>query len=423
MNIRKRRNSMLAGFLAAALALSLVAGFAPTVSAEKSSAAIQNELNDLEKEKDKIDKELKALESQLSSNMDEMEAIVAQKNIIDQEVFLLYQQIENINSQLIAYSNLIADKQDELDRTEARLAELQQQNQERIRAMEKNGTLSYWSVIFKANNFSDLLDRLRMVREIADADRRRVDEMTTAMKAVAEAKASLESEKTALEDTQAELEASQVKLEEKRAEADKLLAKLVAKGQEYQALVDAAEHDRDELKEEILEKEEQYDAAKDREYKEYLAQLQQQQKPSYSGGTAGSSNTVAGVDWLVPISYTAFTSPFGWRTHPIYGDQRFHKGVDLAAPSGTPIIATRSGVVTATTYDSSSGYYVIINHQDGFSSRYLHMTHYIVSPGQYVYAGQKIGYCGSTGGSTGPHLHFGIYYNGSPVNPALYIKI
>ncbi len=420
MITRKKLNSLIAGLLAAVL---LVGVCAPTVNAEKSSAAIKNELNDLEKEKAKIDKELKALEKQLSGNLSEMQAIVAQKNVIDQEVFLLYQQIENINTQMIAYTNLIADKQDELDQTEARLAELQEQNKERIRAMEKNGSVSYWSVIFKANNFSDLLDRLRMVREIADADRRRVDEMTEAMKAVAEAKASLEAERVALEDTQKELEESQKKLEQKREEADKLLAQLVARGQEYQALVDAAEHDRDDLKEQIVDKTEQYDAARDREYKQYLAQMQQQQKPSYSGGSAGSSNTVAGVDWLVPISYTAFTSAFGWRTHPIYGDRRFHKGVDLAAPTGTPIYATRSGVVTATTYDSSSGYYVIIDHQDGFSSRYLHMTHYIVSPGQYVYAGQKIGECGSTGGSTGPHLHFGIYLNGSPVNPANYIKI
>ncbi len=420
MITRKKLNSLIAGFLAFVLLMGVCA---PTVNAEKSSAAIKNELNALEKEKAEIDKELKALEKQLSGNLSEMQAIVAQKNVIDQEVFLLYQQIENINTQMIAYTNLIADKQDELDQTEARLAELQEQNKERIRAMEKNGSLSYWSVIFKANNFSDLLDRLRMVREIADADRRRVDEMTEAMKAVAEAKASLEAERVALEDTQKELEESQKKLEQKREEADKLLAQLVARGQEYQALVDAAEHDRDDLKEQIVDKTEQYDAARDREYKQYLAQMQQQQKPSYSGGSAGSSNTVAGVDWLVPISYTAFTSAFGWRTHPIYGDRRFHKGVDLAAPTGTPIYATRSGVVTATTYDSSSGYYVIIDHQDGFSSRYLHMTHYIVSPGQYVYAGQKIGECGSTGGSTGPHLHFGIYLNGSPVNPANYIKI
>ena len=90
--------------------------------------------------------------------------------------------------------------------------------------------------------------------------------------------------------------------------------------------------------------------------------------------------------------------------------------------SGTPIVATRSGVVNKTSYDSSSGYYVKIDHQDGFESKYLHMTHYIVKPGQSVSAGQVIGYVGSTGASTGPHLHFAIMYKGSHVNPAAYIK-
>jgi murein DD-endopeptidase MepM/ murein hydrolase activator NlpD len=100
-----------------------------------------------------------------------------------------------------------------------------------------------------------------------------------------------------------------------------------------------------------------------------------------------------------------------------------HNGVDLAGISGTPIYAARSGKVTTATYGSSGGYYVNINHGDGFSSIYLHMTHYIVSAGQYVNQGQVIGYMGSTGASTGPHLHFGIAYNGVYVNPANYISI
>ncbi|MBQ7341229.1 MAG: peptidoglycan DD-metalloendopeptidase family protein [Oscillospiraceae bacterium] len=422
MNIRKR---VLSGFLAIALLAGIFVNDRPMeVSAAKSSAAIKNELNDLEEEKAKIDKELKALQKQLADHKGEMQAMVNQKNVIDQEITLMYQQIDNINDQLTAYNNLIADKQDELDKTEARLAELQVQNAERIRAMEKNGKLSYWAVIFDANSFSDLLDRLKIVRQIQAADRNLMSEMNQAIADVAEAKAGLEAEKTSLEATKAELAESQKKLEEKRAEADKLLAQLAERGLEFEAMVSESLHDSATLKEQILEKEEQYDAAKDREYKEYLAQMQQQQKPNYSGGNAGTSNTVAGVDWLVPISYTAFTSAYGWRDHPVYGGQRFHHGVDLAAPSGTPIYATRSGVVTTASYEAGgAGNYVSINHKDGFSSIYMHMTRYVVYAGQYVYAGQVIGYCGSTGASTGPHLHFGIYYNGSSVNPANYIKI
>lgn len=421
MNIRKR---VLCGFLAVLLMASFFAISAPKAEAAKSSAAIKNELNELEEEKAKIDKELKALQKQLADHKGEIQAMVNQKNVIDQEITLLYGQIDNINSQLIAYNNLIADKQDELDKNEQHLAELQAQNAERIRAMEKNGKLSYWAVIFQANSFSDLLDRLKIVRQIQEADNNLMSEMNAAIAAVSEAKAALEAEKTSLEATKAELAESQKKLEQKRADADKLLAELAKKGVEYQALVDESLHDSATLKKQILEKEEQYDAAKDREYKEYLAQLQQQQKPSYSGGSAGTSNNVAGVDWLVPISYTAFTSAYGWRDHPVYGGQRFHHGVDLAAPSGTPIYATRSGVVNTASYEAGgAGNYVSIDHKDGYSSIYMHMTRYVVYAGQYVYAGQVIGYCGSTGASTGPHLHFGIYYNGSSVNPANYIKI
>ena len=422
MNIGKK---ILSGLLAVVLVAGLFVSYRPTeVSAAKSSAAIKNELNDLEKEKAEIDKELKALQKQLSDHKGEIKAMVNQKNVIDQEITLLYGQIDNINGQLTAYNNLIADKQDELDATELRLAELQVKNAERIRAMEKNGKLSYWAVIFEANSFSDLLDRLKIVRQIQKSDKNLMREMNEAIADVAEAKAGLEAEKTSLEQTKAELAESQKKLEEKRADADKLLAELAERGLEYEALVEDSLHDSATLKQQILEKEEQYDAAKDREYKEYLAQMQQQQKPSYSGGSAGTSNNVAGVDWLVPISYTAFTSAYGWRDHPVYGGQRFHHGVDLAAPSGTPIYATRSGVVNVASYEAGgAGNYVSIDHKDGYSSIYMHMTRYVVYAGQYVYAGQVIGYCGSTGASTGPHLHFGIYKNGSSVNPANYIKI
>ena len=115
------------------------------------------------------------------------------------------------------------------------------------------------------------------------------------------------------------------------------------------------------------------------------------------------------------------SSPYGYRVHPVYGDWRFHSGVDFGIGEGSPIYATRSGVVTTATYDWSAGYYVTINHGDGFASSYLHMTHYIVTAGDYVDQGQIIGYVGSTGTSTGPHLHFTIYYNGSTVNPMEYL--
>lgn len=418
MKNRKLWVSILAGLLAALMIFGIIAGALPTyVHAEKSSAQLKQELNQMQEELKKNQSEVSKIEGQLSSNMNKMEEVVEQKNLVDQQIFLLHQQVQNISQQITAYNTLIADKQEELDLATARWQELNEKYKERIRAMEENGTVSYWSVLFKANNFSDFLDRLNMIEEIAAADQRRLKEINEAADAMQKAKSELEADRTALQTSKKELEDSTAKLEESQKESDKLLKQLIATGEEYQKLLDEAERKESETASKIDSLEYAYDAAKEREYQEWLAA----NPPSSSGS---GSNTVDGITWLMPINYTYFSSPFGWRIHPIYGDSRFHYGVDLSAPQGTPIYASRGGQVTTAAYEAGgAGYWVSINHLDGFATRYMHMTHFIVSPGQYVAAGQIIGYCGSTGGSTGPHLHFGVYYNGSAVNPAKYINI
>lgn len=423
MKKRKLWVSIMAGILATVMVLSLIGSIVPILAdAAESSSELKKQLDALKAEKAEIDSTIAELEGQLSDNMTEMEQIVTQKNVIDQEIFMLHEQVDNINQQISAYNLLIADKQEELESAEKRLADLNEKNKERIRAMEEDGSLSYWSVLFQANDFADLLDRLNMVEEIAASDQRRLKEMSEAAQVVATAKEELETERATLEQTKEELSVSQKSLEEKRTEADALLAKLIATGAEFEALLDKAEQDVEDLLNKIEDKEDAYDEAK---YNEWLATSvpPTTKPPVFSGGSAGEGNTVGGVTWLVPCDYTRFSSPYGYRIHPVYGDWRFHSGVDLAAPSGTPIIASRSGVVTLATYDWSAGYYVTIDHLDGYETKYLHMTHYIVSKGDYVSAGQVIGYVGSTGTSTGAHLHFGVYYNGSSVNPANYINI
>ena len=409
--------------MALVMVLGLIAGFIPAAHAY-SSSELKAQLDALKAEKAKLDAEIKELKGQISENNSDMKEMVEQKNLIDQEIFLLYQQEENINGQIATYSLLIADKQEQLVAAETNFAELTEQNKERIQAMEEEGEVSYWSVLFQANDFPDLLDRFNMVQEIAAADKRRLEALDAAAKEVTEAKASLEVEKVALEESKAELTATQEQLAVKREEADKLLAELVAKGMEYEEMMEQSEDEQAQLAKEIANKKDEYDKAK---YQEWLATsippTTKPKAPSSSSGGSTSSNTVGGITWKVPIKYTAFTSPFGWRTHPISGTRKFHYGVDLAAPTGRPIYATRSGTVDTATYGSSAGYYVQINHGDGYKSIYMHMTHYIVKRGQHVSQGQVIGYCGSTGGSTGPHLHFGISYRGSYVNPANYIRI
>lgn len=420
MDKRKLLISIIAGLMAAVMILGLIAMAIPPARAEKSSSEIQEEIDALKAEQKENREQLATLQGQLSENQEEIEQIVAQKNNLDQQVFLLSQQVQNLNKQITAYNSLIADKQAELDAATARYDDLNRQYKERVRAMEENGSVSYWSVLFQANNFSDLLDRLNMIEEIAAADQRRMKELDEAAKAVETAKTELEAEKIGLENSKRELETTSQQMEVAKAEADQLLQTLIAKGQEYQSLIDEHEKIESDTAQQLDEKEAAYDKAKEREYQEWLAA----QTPPAPSVSVNVNVDTSGLTWVLPISYTRFSSPFGWRTHPIYGDIRFHAGVDLSAPTGTPIVATRAGVVTVTSFEAGgAGYYVNINHLDGFVTRYMHMTHYIVAPGQTVSAGQIIGYCGSTGASTGPHLHFGVYYNGAAVNPAQFINI
>ena len=423
MDKRKLFVSILAGIMAAVMLLGLIAGFIPTTAHAAKSSELKAQLDALKADKKEIDAKIKGIKADIKENNNDMKEMVAQKDLIDQEITLLYDQVDNINEQISTYSLLIADKQEQLVAAESNFAQLTEQNKDRIQAMEEEGEVSYWSVLFQANDFPDLLDRLNMVQEIAAADQRRLQELDAAAKEVNAAKADLEVEKVALEESKTELEATQEELEVKRAEADKLLAQLVEKGMEFEEYMDEAEEAQAKLAKDIANKKDEYDKAK---YQEWLATsippTTKPKKPSSSGGST-STSTVGGIKWKVPIKYTAFTSPFGYRTHPVYGGKRFHYGVDLAAPTGTPIYATRAGTVTIARYDSSAGNYVQINHGDGFKSVYMHMTKDTVKVGQKVSQGQVIGYCGSTGASTGPHLHFGISYNGSYVNPANYIKI
>ena len=421
MKISKKIIPVIIGVLALVLVGALALCSVPVEADAATSSELKEQLAELEKEKDKINDQLAELEGLLSENLSEMEAIVAQKNVIDQEIFTLYQKTVNINEQITVYNALIADKQEELDAANARLTELNEKNKARIRAMEEGGTLSYWSVLFEANSFSDFLDRLNMVEEIAASDEQRLQEMSEAAKEVEAAKKELEEGQLAAKETKAELEAAQKEMQVKRQEADVLLAQLVAKGDEYEKYIADKEAEEDELLASIENVEDLYEDAK---YSEWLATSvpPTTKPPSTSGGNAGEGTTTGGLTWLKPTTYSRVSSPYGWRIHPVYGDWRFHNGVDLSAGFDTPIVATRSGKVVVAQYSSSAGYYVTIDHGDGYQSKYLHMTHYIVNVGDTVTAGQVIGYVGSTGTSTGPHLHFTITYGGEYVNPADYIK-
>ena len=417
--MKKQRISILAGLLAAVMILSLLLTLLPASVSAASSSEIRNQLNDLKDQKKELAEQISQVKGQYQANENEIEDMVNRKNTIDQQIALLHAQIDNINQQIAAYALLIADKQDELDEAQSRLDELNEKNKERIRAMEEDGNISYWSIIFKASSFSDLLDRLSMIEEIAASDQKRLKELSEAADLVASAQAELKSEKDELSETRQELNATQAELDDKRAEADALLTELVARGEEFQAMLDASEALQEELMEQIAQKEKDLKAA---EYQEWLATYVPPTTKPTGSDTTPSDGAPSSSGWISPLKSYKLTSPFGMRKHPILGYERMHNGVDMAAPAGTPIYAAKSGKVTAASFQSGgAGNYVSINHGDGFSSIYMHMTRYIVSVGDYVSAGQVIGYVGSTGLSNGNHLHFGISYNGTYVNPMKYI--
>ena len=412
MKNRKFWVSLMAGILAGVMLLSLIFSILPVTVSAATSAEIKEEIEKLEDEQMGIWMEMDELEAQQDENWESTEEMVAQKDNIDQQINLLNTEIENINAQIRNYALLIAENQKELDEAEAVLGDLSEKNKERIRAMEEEGKLSYWSVLFKASSFMDLIDRLNMIEEIQAADERRLEELAQAAEKVAQARTALEEEKASLETSRQELDEAQAVLDEKRAEADEILAALNAEQRELVAMYEEYEQLEAALSQEIADMEKQYTEQKKKE--------EEAARPPASNG-GGSASAPSSGGWVTPCAYTVLTSAYGWRTHPITGKQSFHNGVDLANVSDTPIYAAKSGTVTVATYNGVYGYYVQINHGDGFSSLYGHMTHYIVGVGQSVSAGQVIGYMGSTGWSTGPHLHFTIYYNGNTVNPMNYI--
>ena len=408
----------------------------PTPANAASSSEIRKQINVLKEEKEAIQEKIEEVQAQYEENENEIANIIAKKNVIDQEVQLLYEQIRNINEQISSFNVLIADKQDELDNAEANYAQLSEANKSRIRTMEEEGEVSYWEVIFKANSFTDLLDRLNMVEEIASADRRHLQELSDAAENVELAQAALETEKEDLEVTKLELDATELELDAKREEADALIQELLEKADDLEALEAEFEAQEQAFLEEIAAKEIEYDAAKQAEWEAYMATYvpptTAPAATSTNNGTTTSSGstttttttttTASSATWLVPCSYTSITSPFGYRTAPTTGASTYHPGVDLDTGTGWPVYATRAGIAY-TAYGSAAGNYVTIDHQDGFKSVYMHLSGFSISNGTIVSAGQQIGLTGSTGVSTGDHLHFGISLNGVYVNPCLYVNL
>lgn len=436
---KKKLVAFTAAVLAGVMAISLVADFLTGSVSAASSSEIQSQIDALQQQQQDLKDQMAQLETNLEANKKDIKSMITRKNGIDQQIALLHAQITVVKQTVTAYNLMIADKQDELDIAEKRLSTLHTAYKDRIRAMEEQGEISYWSVIFEANSFFEMLDHIQMVAEIARADRQRLAEIREVAQQVDQTRTELQEHKKSLEQQRRELEASEESLTVKRGEADGLLLELLVKGDEYAFEMSESEKLQHDLMNQIAGLENDKELA---EYLEWLATsvpptttttvppttkpsptVRPSTRPTDPTNQAGTGNKVDGYVWYIPTKDYRVSSEFGPRTHPITGKpDTYHYGIDLAAAEGTPIFATRDGVVRVTAYqDGGAGYYVSLGHEGGYISVYMHMTHYIVKKGEYVKAGQIIGYVGSTGGSTGNHLHFGIAKDGTYVNPRLYL--
>ena len=451
MKNSKKFTSILAGIMAVAMILSLLLSMVPAASAA-SSSELRKQIEAMKKTQKELRERMAGIESDMEANENEILEMVGKKNVIDQEIAILYAEIDNINQQISAYNLLIADQQVQLEEAQFRYQQLNEKYKDRIRAMEEEGEVSYWSVLFKANSFADLLDRLNMVAEIAAADQRRLNELREAADAVDAAKNELQLQKEELEETRSGLTATESELEGKRSEAMKIIQDLVAQGADFENLLREAEDEEDFLQSELSDLQVEYNAAKESEEEAYWAaywatyvpptteaptQATRPTTEATSGNdtpatteattptekpTEPAKPPASGERWIIPTSYRYVSSPFGEREAPTAGASTYHNGIDLAAPENTPIVASRSGTVLRANHSSSGGNQVIIDHGDGYKSYYLHMTRYVVGAGQKVTQGQVIGYVGSTGISSGNHLHFGIRTSSGYVNPAAYVS-
>lgn len=320
---------------------------------------------------------------------DELESVENEREDISNQLAATEDKIEELNAKVSSLNNEISAASDKIAKTEAEIASKQEdmQNREdglndRLRVMYKNGSIGFIDVLLGSNSISEFISNLEMIQRIYQNDMDVLDTLQKEAEELEEIRAELQKEKDALAAKRAELDAD-------RAELDSLVAELEAREDELLAESEAL-----------------------------TAKIQSMTSPDteYQGDGAWV--------WPAPASHY-LTSYFGWRMHPVYGTWRYHSGIDIGASYGTNVLAAAPGtVILSQDYGNYSyGECIIIDHGGGISSLYGHMVRGSrrVQVGDTVSAGQVIGLVGSTGVSTGPHLHFEVRENGQVVEPLDYV--
>ncbi len=347
--------------------------------------------------KDKIEEADKRIEDS-KKKLQEAKAAKAsaeeQKAIIDAQISDIVSNIVALNNEIDLANAQIAEKEIELANAQRMLDNNKEYFKRRVVSMYKSGGSTYIELIFGAEDMNDFFNRVDMLQYVLENDKKIIDEMTEARDTVIAAKEVIETKK-------AELEEAKVLAEEQKAMLDESLA-------QQQTILD-------QLSEEIEINEEEAAAAQkekdefNKQLEEELAKLNTPPSGNYSGGR---------MAWPIPQGGT-ITSPYGYRTYPSKG---LHTGLDIAIRSGSTIAAAESGTVIKVVHGTTGyGKYLMVDHGGGYVTLYAHTSKIIVSKGQKVARGEKIAEVGSTGFSTGPHLHFEVRVNGTAVNPIGYI--
>ena len=369
------------------------------------------------KEKQQQIKDAEALTKELKSNLTNAKEIKAQLESLKSDTAAY---ITKLDAELLAIQEKIDDTKAQIAEKEQEIAEITVELEEaieteesqyeamkkRIKFMYEKGDTFYLELMLNAQSFGDFLTKADYIEQLSAYDRKKLDEYTEIREWTELVKQTLEAEETALEELKASQEAEEASLEELLEEKETELAN-------YQRDIATKEQ---QISNYTTNIEDQADLIEELE-----AAILAEQK-----AIAAKNGIVLTYDggkftWPAP-SYVKITDDYGWRTHPITGKQSFHSGVDMAAPGGSPILAAYDGVVIAAGYNWSMGNYVMINHGSGLVTIYMHASKILCAVDDIVARGDKIALVGTTGSSTGNHLHFGVRLNGEYVSPWSYLK-
>ena len=386
--------------LALALAVFVLQGAGGGEAIAASLTELQQEQAKLEQEQEENDAKLASLKADQSKQQEYKDALDAQMQNLQSQIDGLNTQINGLDASIEEKNTAIAEKQKNIDEDVETL-------KERLCAIYMMGDASTLEILLQSESVIDMAQKVELLNIITEHDTKLIAQLTADMESIADEKAEIESEKEQVAAARTELESKGSELASVQAEAERVLEELNQSVASVQA-----ESDR------IAEEKAQASAEIDQWWKDYYAQLAAQNSSS-SGSSGGSSSGSIGSGGYV--STGNFTWPVPGFTNISCGYSSGHKAIDISGGGrtiyGTPIVAADSGKVVTATYHYSYGNYVMIDHGGGYSTLYAHASSLAVSAGQTVTKGQTIAYVGSTGNSTGPHLHFEVRVNGNRQNP------